>query len=107
MRLRLSQTALFAAITAINLLVPRADAAEENPNADVRQSDQEGIAFFEKRIRPVLVEHCFECHSSGLKKSKGGLRLDSKREALAGGDSGTVIVPGKPDESLLIDAVAF
>ena len=107
MRISLCDTALFAAIAAINLQALCAGAVEEKPDADARQPDREGIAFFEKRIRPVLVEHCFECHSAGPKKSKGGLRLDSKQAALAGGDSGPVIVPGKPDESLLIDAVAF
>ncbi len=65
-----------------------------------------GIEFFEKRIRPVLVEHCYKCHSARADKVKGGLRLDSKRTALAGGDSGPVIVPGKPAESLLIEAVS-
>ncbi len=71
----------------------------------LRAADR-GIEFFEKRIRPVLVQHCYKCHSTGASKVKGGLRLDSRRAAMAGGDSGPVIVPGKPTESLLIDAIS-
>jgi len=70
------------------------------------RADDPGIEFFEKRIRPVLVEHCYKCHSARASKVKGGQRLDSKRAALAGGDSGPVIVSGKPAESLLIEAVS-
>lgn len=60
--------------------------------------------FFEKKIRPVLVQHCYECHNSHNKK-KGGLALDYKAALLAGGDSGKVIVPGKPEDSVLIWAL--
>ncbi len=59
--------------------------------------------FFEKRVRPVLVENCVKCH--GAEKQKGGLRLDSREAILKGGDDGSVIVVGKPDESMLIKAV--
>lgn len=61
-------------------------------------------AFFESRIRPLLVERCYECHSTG-KKQKGGLVLDSKAGWEKGGESGTAILPGKPKDSLLIKAV--
>jgi hypothetical protein len=61
--------------------------------------------FFESSVRPVLVEHCYECHS-GV-NSKGGLLLDSRRGWEMGGDSGPAIVPGRPDESLLIQAVRY
>ena len=67
------------------------------------KSAEEGIAFFEKRIRPVLVEHCYECHDA--KKAKGNLRLDSRDGGAKGGASGPAIVPGKPDDSLLIKGV--
>jgi len=64
------------------------------------------IAFFEQKIRPVLVEHCYECHSAQAKKLKGNLYLDSKAGWEKGGDSGEpVILPGRPDESLLIRTV--
>jgi hypothetical protein len=67
----------------------------------------EDMEFFEKRVRPLLVEHCFECHSGGEKATKGGLRLDAREGWTVGGDSGPAIVPGKPDESLLIQAVRY
>ena len=59
--------------------------------------------FFEKRVRPVLHEHCVECH--GPKKQKAGLRLDTREALLQGGDSGPAVVPGKADASLLLKAV--
>ncbi|MCA9132997.1 MAG: DUF1549 domain-containing protein, partial [Planctomycetales bacterium] len=63
-------------------------------------------AFFEQKIRPVLIEHCYPCHSQSAEKLKGGLRLDSQAGWQAGGDSGTaVIVPGQPEASLLIQYV--
>ena len=61
------------------------------------------IEFFENRIRPVLAQHCQECH--GVKKQESGLRLDAREFILKGGDSGPAMVLGKPDESLLIEAV--
>ncbi len=63
----------------------------------------EQAEFFEKQVRPVLVEHCVVCH--GEKKQEGGLRLDSRESLLKGGDGGPVVAPGKPEESELIDAV--
>ncbi len=66
---------------------------------------EEGVAFFEKRIRPLLAEHCYECHSASAKKAKGNLRLDSRDGWAKGGDSGPALVPGKPDDSLLIKGV--
>ena len=69
-------------------------------------ADAAGGAFFEQKIRPVLVEHCYECHSEQAKKIKGGLRLDFRAGWVAGGDGGTAaIIPGKPEESLLIRVV--
>ena len=71
-----------------------------------RLKADEATAFFESRIRPVLVEHCYKCHSAGAKSPKGGLRLDSREALLRGGASGPAIVPGKPDDSLLIKALS-
>jgi hypothetical protein len=68
-------------------------------------ADTAGIEFFEKKIRPVLVEHCYQCHSASAvaqKKLRGGLRLDTRQGLLAGGDSGPVVVPGKAKDSLLL-----
>lgn len=64
-----------------------------------------GLAFFENRIRPQLVEHCYECHSASAQKVKGGLRLDSRENLLKGGDSGPAVVAGAPEQSLLIRAI--
>jgi len=62
------------------------------------------LEFFESRIRPVLTQDCYECHRSSGKR-KGGLALDSRQGLLDGGDSGKVLVPGRPNESLLIKAI--
>src|ERR1700730_3910905 len=64
-----------------------------------------GVEFFEKKIRHVLVQHCYSCHSKQANKQRGGLVLDSRAGLLEGGDHGPAIVPGKPTESLLIKAV--
>ena len=69
--------------------------------------NREGIDFFEKRIRPVLTEKCYKCHSAGAEKIKGGLLLDSRRGWMKGGESGPVIVPGDPEKSRLIHAVRY
>ena len=61
-------------------------------------SDRE--KFFEQNVRPLLAEKCYSCH--GDKKQKGGLRLDSIEAILKGGESGPAVVPGKPNESLLV-----
>lgn len=69
-------------------------------------ADPAGIAFFEQKVRPVLVEHCYSCHSAEAKKLRGNLYLDSKTGWEKGGDSGEpVVVPGKPEASLLIRTV--
>ncbi|MFG0333646.1 MAG: DUF1553 domain-containing protein [Maioricimonas sp. JB049] len=69
--------------------------------------DDAGRAFFEKRIRPVLVEQCYSCHAADAKSVRGGLVVDTREGLLVGGDSGAAIVPGKPDESLLIEALRY
>jgi mono/diheme cytochrome c family protein len=65
------------------------------------------IEFFEKQVRPVLVQNCYECHSADAKKLRAGLRLDSRAGLLEGGDSGPAIVPGNADESLLVEAIRY
>ncbi|MSU78499.1 MAG: DUF1553 domain-containing protein [Gemmataceae bacterium] len=65
----------------------------------------DAIAFFEKKIRPVLVNHCYECHSTASKKSKGGLRLDTRDGLLKGGATGPALVVGDAEKSLLILAI--
>lgn len=73
--------------------------------AGVSGASEEGAAFFEKRVRPILVEHCYECHA-GV-NSKGGLLLDTRQGWENGGDSGAAIVPGNPDGSLMIQAIRY
>ena len=65
------------------------------------------IEFFEKKIRPVLVEYCYECHSSSSKAIKGELRLDTRETIRKGGESGTGIVPGDLEQSSIISALKF
>lgn len=65
------------------------------------------IEFFEQQIRPLLAEHCFECHSANSKPLQGGLRLDTPTHIRGGGDSGPALLSSKPDESLLIQVVRY
>jgi hypothetical protein len=69
--------------------------------------DPEGLELFERRIRPVLVEQCYSCHSAEAKKLKGALLLDTREGLLKGGDAGPSIVPGDPDRSLLLKALKW
>ena len=70
-------------------------------------TDPDKIAFFENRIRPVLVKHCYECHSEKSDDVSGGLLLDSRSAIRKGGDSGPAVVPGDPDKSLLLEAMSY
>ena len=63
--------------------------------------------FFRQQVEPIFREHCYKCHSHSADKIKGGLLLDSRSAALAGGDSGAVLVPGHPEKSLLIEAIGY
>ncbi len=65
------------------------------------------LEFFERQIRPLLAQHCYECHSGASKKIQGGLRLDASAAWLAGGDTKPAVVPGDPDKSLLVRAVRY
>jgi hypothetical protein len=65
------------------------------------------IEFFENKVRPLLVQHCYRCHSGQATKLRGGLRVDSREALLAGGGSGPALVPGQPEKSRLIEAVAY
>ncbi|HYG77668.1 MAG TPA: DUF1553 domain-containing protein [Planctomycetota bacterium] len=86
-----------ALLLLISLLSLRAQASDE----------ADGIAFFEKRIRPVLVERCYECHSVQAKKSKGGLLLDSRKGLLTGGNTGAAVVPRQLDKGTLLNAIRY
>lgn len=77
--------------------------------ASDRLSDVEPaeLEFFEKEVRPLLAEHCFECHSVQSDKLQAGLELDSHAALIRGGDSGPAVVPGDVDGSLVIEAVRY
>ena len=87
-------TRFFMALTLLALACPCVARADD------------GLDFFESKIRPVLVEKCNRCHSSGEKKPKGGLRLETAEGIRKGGDSGVVVVAGQVAESPLIAAIA-
>src|SRR5438270_10690991 len=76
--------------------------ADDTPAA---KPTPEGVEFFEKKVRPVLVKHCYACHSADAKKLKGELRLDTREGVLRGGASGPAVVPGHPAKSLLVKSV--
>ncbi|RIK80110.1 MAG: hypothetical protein DCC68_11740 [Planctomycetota bacterium] len=88
-------------------------AAAEGDDRTAAASDQptvptpEAAEFFEKQVRPILANRCYKCHSGQLDEPKGSLRVDSRAALLAGGDTGAAIVPGKPDESMLVDAINY
>lgn len=69
------------------------------------EEDAKGVAFFEKRIRPILIRHCYECHSEAAKEQQGGLLLDRRSGWLKGGNTQKAVVPGEVESSLLITAV--
>ena len=71
------------------------------------QNAPDDVNFFEQQIRPILTQHCYQCHSTESKRLRGGLLLDSRPGWQKGGDSGPVLLPGKPEESLLIKAVRY
>jgi hypothetical protein len=96
-------------LLALVLIVTRAAGAEE-PKSDVQQAiggatDPKALEFFENKVRPLLAERCLECH--GPEKQKANLRLDSLSAILKGGDSGPALVAGKPEESLLVQAIGY
>src|SRR5687768_7247811 len=69
------------------------------------EPNREQAQFFEQKIRPLLANNCFKCH--GPDKQRGGLRLDSLTGMLSGGESGPALVPGKPEESHLVEAINY
>jgi hypothetical protein len=102
-RLRLSRIHLgLVTFLAIASLVAPAGASDGEPDPKARTAREQ---FFERNVRPLLAENCYSCH--GEKKQKGGLRLDSLESILAGGGSGPAVVPGKADESLLVEAINY
>ncbi|QGJ70792.1 Planctomycete cytochrome C [Planctomycetales bacterium 10988] len=88
------------------LLLPLPAFCSEKPAAEAEKISPEAAKFFEERIRPILAESCYKCH--GEEKQKGELRVDGLATLLLGGESTLpAIVPGSPDESLLIEAIRY
>ncbi len=77
----------------------------ETPQDEQTSFSAQQLEFFEAKIRPLLVEHCFECHAG--ENREGELSLDSRAGLMQGGSTGPAIVPGKPEESLLIEAINY
>ena len=99
------QVNLIAALL-VAVVIPAATNAAAPRPAEPPAANSAGEEFFEKRIRPILVDNCYNCHSADT-NSRGGLRVDDRNGLLNGGDHGAAIVPGKPDESLLLKAVSY
>jgi len=91
-------------LVALVLLAAAVPLTGDRADAGAPAADADAARFFESKVRPVLVESCIPCH--GPAKQKSGLRLDSLAGAAAGGGLGPAVVPGKPDESLLVAALA-
>ena len=85
-------------------------ALDDAKKADAPQGQpipQDQVDFFEKKIRPVLTDKCYKCHSEKAEKVKGGLLLDTREGSRRGGDNGPAVVPGNLHESLLIEAIHY
>src|ERR1700677_2135407 len=91
-------------LAGLSRVAPAADAPVASP------ADPAGAQFFETKIRPLLADNCYKCHSveaAAAKKLKGGLYLDTRDGLLKGADNGPAIVPGNPADSRLITAVRW
>src|SRR5436309_12945335 len=91
----------------LSLVAAIALPAVVSSRAAAPEPDHAGVEFFEKKIRPIFVEHCYQCHSKDAEKVKGGLLLDTREGLLKGGDTGPALVAGDPEKSLLIKAVRY
>ncbi|MEM9701366.1 MAG: DUF1549 domain-containing protein, partial [Planctomycetota bacterium] len=89
------------------LLVLCCDQAAKADEPAAKKPTAEQLAFFENKVRPLLVEHCYDCHSAEAEDLFAGLRTDSRAALLQGGDSGPAVKPGDADGSLLIEAVRY
>jgi len=99
---RVTPSRIAAVLIAFVLVGSGTVTAADPPVAD----DQKALAFFEAKVRPILVENCYQCHSDRSGKSAGGLKLDTKAGIRAGGDRGAAVVPGDPKASLLLITVS-
>jgi hypothetical protein len=96
------------ALCSFSVLRPAGAIEIQQPEPARANASAEGLEFFEKKIRPVLTDNCYACHSAQSKKPQGGLLLDSIEGMLKGGASGQeAIVPGDVEKSLLIKAIRY
>ncbi|HEX2860544.1 MAG TPA: DUF1549 domain-containing protein, partial [Lacunisphaera sp.] len=103
-RLRSSQATTLHGTTLVAFSVLFSSALAHAAEPALSKAD---TAFFETRIRPVLSESCYKCHSHTADKIKAGLLLDSRDALLQGGNSGPAVIPGNPDDSILIQALRY
>lgn len=90
-------------LAAVTFATPAATQRSSSPTRSALPPEQ--AAFFEAKIRPVLVQQCYPCHSAAAGKTSGGLSLDTREGVRRGGKSGPAVVPGDPDKSLLLQAI--
>jgi mono/diheme cytochrome c family protein len=98
---------LMVSLAVLAVVMSRSEGGERMPTGSEAETaaDPAGIEFFEKSVRPILAARCQGCH--GPAKQKGGLRLDARAALIAGGSTGPAVVPGNPEESLLVDAINY
>ena len=103
-----SLIAIFTVLFFVNVSLRPAQTAQTPREPSRANASAGGLEFFEKKIRPVLADNCYACHSEKSRKPQGGLLLDSIEAMLKGGASGQpTIVPGDAEKSLLIKAIRY
>ncbi len=103
----LTRSSLAACMLVVAISLNAVAAELDTPQSEAIQFDAAQLEFFEKDIRPILAKRCYECHGPESETPGGGLYLTSRGALLDGGDSGPSVVVGKPDESLLIEAIHY
>ena len=94
---------MFTRLVAIAILAAYAQSLSASPTPDQ-------LTFFESKIRPVLAQHCYQCHSAEALRAgklKANLLVDSRDGMMKGGESGAAVVPGKREDSLLLAALKY
>ena len=102
-----NQARLWSGITTLTISVVILTSQPWQNVAFAEEVDAAGVEYFEKHIRPVLVKHCYECHSADTKELKGGLLVDTESGLARGGDSGPAVVAGDVGESLILEALKY
>ncbi|WP_197441353.1 DUF1549 domain-containing protein [Thalassoglobus neptunius] len=96
-----------AAIVGTLFILPAELFSQQNAGEEEFAGSAQEVEFFEKKIRPILVKHCYECHSADSKSLRGGLLVDNAHGLTEGGDSGPAIVAGNPAEGTLMEALRY